>query len=162
MAKEEAVIDLTCEPCNGSDGEWACSLCDRRCSSHSLLKGHEAREHGIMRAARYRVDSNHCTVCMRYFHNRSRLLKHLHDQRSEICLINTLLTLPVRSADDIEDDNRRQWELEADARKHRERIDYAEQVFEKAFGPSRKLPVPLDVCRVSRSPGFDMALKCGI
>lgn len=96
---------------------------------------------------------------MRFFHTRSRLLKHLHDERSEICLVNTLLTLPVRSAEEIDDDNWEQWQLEAAARGKREQITYAEQVFSQAFGPSRKLLVPMDVKRRSRSLVFDMALR---
>ena len=90
------------------------------------------------------------------------MLKHLHDEKSEICLVNTLLTLPVRSAEEVEDDNWRQWELEAEARSRREQITYAEQVFGQAFGPTRKLLVPLDVRRRSRSLVFDMALRCPV
>ena len=99
-----------------------------------------------MRKARLYVADGLCTVCMRRYPSRTKFLGHLHE-KMEICLINTMLTMPHLSEEVVEEANRKQAAPEQKARNAGEHFAYTEALCGQTYGPMRRQQCILGVAR---------------
>ena len=103
-----------------------------------------------------------CTVCMRVFANRSKVLEHIHN-KSLICRVNLKLRNDVQSAEAVEEADARQAEAEKAASLKGEHRAYAEALGSQACGPLQKVVIPIGHSRqCGGSRLMRRLLKCRI
>ena len=78
-----------------------CNICDKSFMSVQQLSLHEFRVHGLKDQIYLCVPETHCTVCLREFHTRERILNHVK-YRSYTCRYNLLIRGPVLSQDEAD------------------------------------------------------------
>ena len=137
---------------------WTCPICGKDEPRFQALAAHRAVSHGVLREARTRVLDGRCSVCLRDFHSRERLVDHLH-KASPICLLNTLLFLPRLNDDFIVAADKAQRERGTAARARGVDPTYAQQIVRQKFGPWQTFLIPMGHSRESRYPLFEKALK---
>ena len=71
-----------------------CADCDKHFSSYQRMMVHRSRKHDYLDPINCYVSSNHCPICMLYFHSRVRVLNHIK-YRSFVCKANLLLAGPI-------------------------------------------------------------------
>jgi len=77
----------------------ACCYCDKSFSSKQSLALHAFKAHGIKSALRIYIDDvTYCSICLREFWSRERVLNHVK-YRSAVCRTNLRLRGPVITAD---------------------------------------------------------------
>ena len=140
-------------------GSRVCSRCGDECSSKTALAVHMARKHRSLRAARRKVISKGCPVCLRQFGGRSACLNHVHRTCNDTCLINLLLFYPDADEEKVEEANRLQTEVEAERRKLSEAPQYTGIIAKQMEGPLERFIVPCESKRQSRYALLDMYLS---
>ena len=100
-----------------------------------------------------------CTVCMRQYPSRTKLLRHLHE-KMEVCLVNTILTMPKLSEDVVAEADRVQAAAEAKARAAGEHHAYTQALCGQRFGPMRRIWIPNGHPRRSTIPLLENHLLC--
>ncbi len=78
-----------------------CNVCGKAFSSYQRLALHRKIKHGFRDPVDCLIDTVHCTVCMKYFHNRVRVLNHLK-YRSSVCRLNLTFAGPIINAEQAE------------------------------------------------------------
>jgi hypothetical protein len=78
-----------------------CHYCDVYFPSNQQHALHMFKAHRIKNPIRLYISTNHCTVCLKMFHTRERVLNHLR-YRSHICRSNLLLKDPVLSVEEAD------------------------------------------------------------
>ena len=143
------------------DGEWTCKGCGQVLATRNVLLVHLATSHGISRSARRRIAGSTCLICMRRFACRSKVMAHLHEAKgTQICVVNTLLSLLLLTDQEEVEANAQQAADEAACTKPAERRDYTTALVEQSCGPLTKFLVPLDCKRSSRYSMFPKYIKC--
>ena len=93
------------QPCLGDN--MVCDICDKSFPSIQKCNLHKFNVHGIKDPIRLYIDHTQhhdCLVCMKRFHTRERLCKHIR-YRSSVCKYNVILrgaALSNSEADDID------------------------------------------------------------
>ncbi len=78
-----------------------CSECGKSFSSYQRLALHRKIKHGIRDPVDCLIATVHCTVCMKFFHNRVRVLNHIK-YRSSVCRLNLTLAGPIINVEQAE------------------------------------------------------------
>lgn len=75
-----------------SDVEWKCQECGKVMPTHQAWASHRFRSHGIKSGLSRWCWSVHCLVCLKWYHSRERLMKHL--KASTGCALLTIANVP--------------------------------------------------------------------
>jgi uncharacterized C2H2 Zn-finger protein len=67
-----------------------CPSCEKQFKDGHALQVHKMRVHGWLHEARRMLDSSFCTVCLKEFHSRTRVLAHVM-AKSAVCRMNLAL-----------------------------------------------------------------------
>ena len=78
-----------------------CNICNKSFASYQRLALHRKIKHGIRDPVDCLVDTVFCPVCMKFFHNRVRVLNHIK-YRSSVCRLNLTLAGPLISEEQAE------------------------------------------------------------
>lgn len=74
-------------PADSQDNQWYKCWCGYVCSSFAKLSLHAANKHGYRQPEYYYLsDDGLCGGCLKLFHNKRRLLRHLADSKDKVCL----------------------------------------------------------------------------
>ena len=157
VAKAEGIAAVPNELADG----YECSLCAQHFCTRQALAVHSSKKHRVLRIAREYVRDSACPTCLRKFANRSRLVDHL-SEKSGVCLMNVLLTLPRLEQEHIDELNEADKALEQSNRAKLVRHTFSSVKAVQLQGPLRQLVISLNHSRQSRYPAFIAALATAV
>ena len=79
----------------------SCHICNRLFPTRQQLNLHLFKTHSVKNPLHVYVSGTHCTVCLKEFHSRERVLNHIR-YRSAVCRANLLLRGPVISQAEVD------------------------------------------------------------
>lgn len=164
---DEALCDAYADPANAPDVAdadiiiYSCPNCTKQFATNKDLNVHRANHHKAVRlAASYAPISPTCQICLLTFGGRGQCIEHL--ARSPCCMLNTVMFGEQLDGDRFLEAEKNIREASRAARSLGLRGSCTGLPYTQAYGPIRRILLPLGGSRRSRHIPLRLALENAI